>query len=73
LYEASEDRIRCLVCPIGCQLHDKQVGACQVRRRNGDALETATFASSVRHFDAVERKPLYHFRPGTSVLTLAAG
>lgn len=35
-------------------------------------METATFASSVRHFDAVERKPLYHFRPGTRVLTLAA-
>jgi pyruvate formate lyase activating enzyme len=35
-------------------------------------METATFASSVRHFDPVERKPLYHFRPGSQVLTLAA-
>jgi pyruvate formate lyase activating enzyme len=43
-----------------------------VRRRTGDRLETATFASSVRHWDTVERKPLYHFRPGTPCLTLAA-
>jgi pyruvate formate lyase activating enzyme len=49
-----------------------QTGWCHVRRRTGDSMETATFASSVRHFDAVERKPLYHFRPGTRILTLAA-
>ena len=35
-------------------------------------METATVASSVRHFDAVERKPFFHFRPGSHVLTLAA-
>jgi pyruvate formate lyase activating enzyme len=72
LYHRSDDRIQCLVCPIGCRLQDGQIGLCHVRRRNGDSMETATFASSVRHFDPVERKPLYHFRPGTSVLTLAA-
>jgi pyruvate formate lyase activating enzyme len=35
-------------------------------------METATFAAAVQHRDAVERKPLYHFRPGAEVLTLAA-
>jgi pyruvate formate lyase activating enzyme len=53
-------------------LADGAVGACRVRRRAGSHLETATFATTVRHLDAVERKPLYHFRPGTQVLTLAA-
>lgn len=43
-----------------------------MRRRNGDCLETATFATATRHLDAVERKPFYHFRPGSRVLTLAA-
>jgi pyruvate formate lyase activating enzyme len=43
-----------------------------VRRRNGSHLETATFATSVRHWDSVERKPFYHYRPGRKVLTLAA-
>ncbi|GIH11059.1 AmmeMemoRadiSam system radical SAM enzyme [Rhizocola hellebori] len=43
-----------------------------MRRRNGAALETATFATAVQHIDAVERKPLYHWRPGSRLLTLAA-
>jgi pyruvate formate lyase activating enzyme len=35
-------------------------------------MQTATMATSVRHLDAVERKPLYHYRPGSRVLTLAS-
>jgi len=35
-------------------------------------LETSTFASSVFHVDTVEKKPLFHYRPGTAALTLAA-
>lgn len=35
-------------------------------------METATFATSVTHTDAVERKPFYHYRPGARALTLAA-
>lgn len=50
-----------------------QVGACKVRRGSpGGGLETATFASSVAHVDAVERKPFFHYRPGTPTITLAA-
>lgn len=66
------DRLLCTLCPHACSLEDGQVGVCQVRRRNGARLETATFATSVRHWDTVERKPLYHYRPGRKVLTLAA-
>jgi pyruvate formate lyase activating enzyme len=35
-------------------------------------METATFATSVLHLHPVERKPLYHYRPGSRVLTVAA-
>jgi pyruvate formate lyase activating enzyme len=35
-------------------------------------IETATFATSTRHVTPIERKPLYHFRPGAQALTLAA-
>lgn len=71
-HEADGDRLRCTLCPLRCGLRDGRAGACAVRRRNGDVLETATFATSTRHVDAVERKPLYHFRPGTRAVTLAA-
>lgn len=65
-------RLQCDVCPRRCRLSDGQVGYCQVRRRAGEVMQTATFAMSVAHVDAVERKPLYHWRPGSRVLTLAA-
>jgi pyruvate formate lyase activating enzyme len=64
--------LRCELCPFRCMLRDGQVGRCGVRRRAGRIIETATFATSVRHWTAVERKPLFHFRPGSVALTLAA-
>jgi pyruvate formate lyase activating enzyme len=72
LYELDGTRLKCSLCPIQCRLADGQVGACKVRRRAGDRLETRTFATTVQHYDAIERKPLYHFMPGTSAITLAA-
>ncbi|GAA5050108.1 pyruvate formate lyase activating enzyme [Thermocatellispora tengchongensis] len=72
LHRPRGSRVQCLLCPMRCLLADGETGPCRVRRRSGEILETATFATSVRHLDAVERKPLYHFRPGTHTLTLAA-
>ncbi|ACY12830.1 AmmeMemoRadiSam system radical SAM enzyme [Haliangium ochraceum] len=62
----------CTLCPRQCELSEGALGYCQVRRRRGAGLETATFATSVWHLQAIERKPLYHVRPGSRVLTVAA-
>ncbi|MER6025708.1 radical SAM protein [Streptomyces sp. NPDC001851] len=72
LHRPRQGRVQCVLCPFRCSLKDGETGLCGVRRRSGDRLETATFASSVRHWDTVERKPLYHYRPGAPCLTLAA-
>ncbi len=64
-------RIRCELCPFRCVLADGQVGVCQVRRNRAGVLETATFTAATAHLDAIERKPLYHVRPGIRVLTVA--
>src|SRR5262245_21974064 len=66
------DALLCTLCPRACRLRDGESGACHVRRALGGRMETATFATSIVHLDAVERKPLYHFRPGSRALTLAA-
>jgi pyruvate formate lyase activating enzyme len=63
--------LRCGLCPFGCVLSDGQLGVCQVRRNRGGSLETATFTAAVAHLDAIERKPLYHLKPGSLVLTVA--
>jgi pyruvate formate lyase activating enzyme len=71
-YRREGQAVTCTLCPHACALRDGEVGRCHVRRRRGDGLETATFATSVLHVHPVERKPLYHYRPGTRVLTVAA-
>lgn len=68
---AGEGRLRCRLCPFHCVLGDGQTGVCRVRRNHGGTLETATFTAAVAHLDAIERKPLYHVRPGSRVLTVA--
>ncbi len=65
-------RVRCALCPHYCEIADGETGVCQVRRNHGGGLETATFTVAVSHLDAIERKPLYHVRPGSRVLTVAA-
>lgn len=71
-FEWDADRLRCTLCPHGCLPADGQEGICRVRRRRGTQMETSTFAVAVAHVTPIERKPLYHFRPGSSTLTLAA-
>ncbi|WP_295434549.1 hypothetical protein [uncultured Thiodictyon sp.] len=71
-FRAAGETLVCTLCPRACALADGDLGWCRVRRRRGGRLETATFATSLWHWDAVERKPLYHYRPGSEVLTLAA-
>lgn len=63
--------VRCELCPYRCRIRDGQTGYCEVRRNSGGRLETATFTASVAHLDAIERKPFYHVRPGSKVLTVA--
>jgi pyruvate formate lyase activating enzyme len=68
---AGAGRIRCTLCPFRCVLRDGQAGVCRVRRNDGGTLRTATYTAAVAHLTAIERKPLYHVRPGASVLTVA--
>jgi pyruvate formate lyase activating enzyme len=72
LFEPTGDTITCTLCPHRCAMADGQAGLCRVRRRAGDRMQTATFGVSVSHVDPIERKPFYHFRPGTRAVTLAA-
>jgi pyruvate formate lyase activating enzyme len=64
--------VSCELCPHLCSLGPGESGLCHVRRNSGGVLETSISGVSVRHYTPIERKPLYHFRPGLEVLTLAA-
>ena len=65
-----DGRIQCDLCPRDCRLHDGQRGACFVRQREGDAMWLTTYGrSSGFCLDPIEKKPLNHFFPGSSVLS----
>ena len=65
-----DGRIQCDLCPRFCRLRDGQRGLCFVRKRQGsEILLTAYGRSSGFCIDPVEKKPLYHFLPGTPVLS----
>lgn len=63
-------RIQCDLCPRDCKLHEGQRGACFVRMRSKDQMILTTYGrSSGFCVDPIEKKPLNHFYPGTSILS----
>ncbi len=65
-----DGRLECRLCPRFCKLNEGQRGFCFVRRRLGDAMVLTTYGrSSGFCVDPIEKKPLNHFLPGTSVLS----
>jgi pyruvate formate lyase activating enzyme len=66
----ADGRVQCDLCPRDCKLHEGQRGACFVRMREGDAMVLTTYGrSSGFCIDPIEKKPLNHFHPGSSILS----
>ncbi|MEJ2509571.1 MAG: AmmeMemoRadiSam system radical SAM enzyme [Gammaproteobacteria bacterium] len=69
-HKLEDGRIQCDLCPRFCKLHDGQRGLCFVRARQGDTMVLTTYGRSSGYcVDPIEKKPLNHFLPGTSVLS----
>jgi len=65
-----DGRIQCDLCPRDCKLHEGQRGACFVRMRQDNKMVLTTYGrSSGFCIDPIEKKPLNHFYPGSSVLS----
>jgi pyruvate formate lyase activating enzyme len=66
----ADGRVQCDVCPRHCRLAEGQRGLCFVRAREHDQIVLKTYGrSSGFCVDPIEKKPLNHFLPGTSVLS----
>ena len=66
----ADGRVECRLCPRFCKLNEGQRGFCFVRRRVDDSMVLATYGrSSGFCVDPIEKKPLNHFLPGSSVLS----
>lgn len=65
-----DGRLQCDLCPRDCKLHEGQRGACFVRMRQNEQMVLTTYGrSSGFCIDPIEKKPLHHFFPGSSVLS----
>ncbi len=69
-HKIDDGRLQCDLCPRFCRLRDGQRGLCFVRQRQGERLYLTTWGrSSGFAVDPIEKKPLFHFLPGSSVLS----
>ena len=69
-HRLDDGRLQCDLCPRYCRLHAGQRGLCFVRANGDDEMLLTTYGrSSGFCIDPIEKKPLNHFLPGTSVLS----
>ncbi|RMH50326.1 MAG: AmmeMemoRadiSam system radical SAM enzyme [Zetaproteobacteria bacterium] len=72
-HRLDDGRIQCDLCPRECRLREGQRGLCFVRRRSGDALWLTSYGrASGFAVDPIEKKPLNHFHPASTVLSFGA-
>lgn len=66
----SDGKTACLLCPHACVVLDTHTGVCGVRRNDGGTLVLPFYGRiSSLAVDPIEKKPLYHFHPGSRILS----
>jgi len=72
-YRTLDDgRVECQLCPHHCRIAEGKTGICHSRRNHGGVLVSEVYGKPCAlAIDPIEKKPLYHFHPGTKCLSLA--
>lgn len=71
--QMEDGKVRCLLCAHRCLIRPGQRGICQVRENQGGELFSLNYGRLIAsHVDPIEKKPLYHFLPGSSSYSIAA-
>ena len=71
--EGADERIVCSLCPHHCRLADGETGFCRARANEGGVIRCKNYGrlTSVA-LDPIEKKPLYHFHPGSFILSVGS-
>ncbi|MFH1052360.1 MAG: AmmeMemoRadiSam system radical SAM enzyme [bacterium] len=71
LYEKQDENIiKCLLCSHYCEIKPGQAGTCLLRKNVDGELYTYSYGASTGFaIDPIEKKPFYHFKPGSKVLS----
>lgn len=74
LFYTKEDdnRVHCHLCRHNCLIADGGRGICRVRENHGGTLYSLVYGKVVaEHLDPIEKKPLFHVRPGSTSYSIA--
>jgi pyruvate formate lyase activating enzyme len=70
LQETANDAVRCLTCERRCRIPEGERGWCRTRQNIDGTLHTLIYgAVSSLSCNPIEKKPLYHFHPGSTTPT----
>ncbi len=70
-YKSENDKIRCQLCPQNCLIAEGKTGKCRVRKVKDGKLYAISYGEvSALNIDPIEKKPLYHFYPGSEILSV---
>ena len=72
-YEELEgNKVRCHLCAFNCKIPEGKTGICRVKRNMGGRLYSLVYDKlSAANPDPIEKKPSYHFAPGTRTYSIA--
>ncbi len=72
-YQKVKRKVQCTLCPHMCILQEGKAGICGVRQNIGGKIKCQVYGLvSGYNFDPIEKKPLYHFYPGTRILSVGS-
>lgn len=70
--ELPKGRVRCHLCGHRCVIAEGRLGVCSVRKNVNGKLYTLVYGRTVsRHVDPIEKKPFFHFYPGSTAYSIA--
>src|SRR5512137_2639836 len=68
--DTDDKAVRCELCPHHCRIPDNRHGICLTRENRGGVLVSANYCRPVSiAIDPIEKKPLFHFYPGSSIFS----
>jgi pyruvate formate lyase activating enzyme len=73
LWTTAGDKVECQLCNHYCKIREGRKGLCQVRKNEAGRLYSLNYGKLIAaHIDPIEKKPLFHFLPGSRSYSIAA-
>lgn len=70
-HPAEAGKVQCELCPHRCVIAEKKTGLCGIRRVDDGGLVAEGYGRlSSLHLDPIEKKPLFHFHPGSAIFSI---